>query len=400
MKKVFCLICIFFCVDSTAEDLKSIKFDYSATMVGGVWSSNRRLDGNNYAVSNFLKLKSLTNLNKTFAVKFDGIIAHEYSESNVYSPSLLREVYLNIGLESADIRFGKQLIPWGRADKINPTDFFSRRDYQFLTSEDEEQKIGINALSVKKSIGDYELQAIVAHNEQVNRLPFYISNSTDIYKSNTQYGLKLDHYGSGNDWSVSYYNGIDRTPNLIPDRFFPNIIQQYNKIKAIGFDFASTHGDLTYRGELAYSATDKNILVSEYQRNNQVFFIIGFESSPFKDSYLSLQYFGLGVKDFDLPTNELSKASLLLGNQLNAYQDGITARFAQSWMNDSLMIEIRSVIALKDEGVFLFPKFTYRPNNSWAVNLGGEYYGGKDTKSYLGQFSKNSNIFLEGRFYW
>ena len=65
-----------------------------------------------------------------------------------YSPTLeVREAYLNVLLERADLRLGVQTMAWGVLDGVPPTDVLNPRDlHDPIVSDFEERKIGIPAV--------------------------------------------------------------------------------------------------------------------------------------------------------------------------------------------------------------------------------------------------------------
>lgn len=401
MRLTFFILSLLYSLNSLAEDIKPIVFDYSGALVGGVWTSNKRLDNENTVLNGMIKYKLKTLLNNSLGIKIDG--ANGLEDSSQYdSSNLMRELHLFYQGENFVFKVGKQLQPWGRADKINPTDFFTTRDYRFLTSDDEEQKLGVNLASVKYSFEDYELQALYGHNKQLNRFPINIDAINDV-KIYSQIGLKLDHYGEGFDWSVSYYNGTDRNQIFYVQPNSSNITSTNQRIDSFGFDLSKAIDKITYRGEFAYVNTHNSQQFDDiYQRNNHYDFVVGAEISPFKDSFLSIQYYGIFVDSYDrdIKRNALSNLNSLLSNQRLEYQDGFTLRFMRSWNNDKYQFEVESNFGLKDNGIYIAPKFSFVVNNQFTINLGIDYFDGNPRTSYLGQFKRNRAGFLEARLFF
>ena len=59
---------------------------------------------------------------------------------------VIREAYLDLSHGPLDLRIGKQIIAWGRADRINPTDNLTPRDYTLLVPDDDDQRLGTPAV--------------------------------------------------------------------------------------------------------------------------------------------------------------------------------------------------------------------------------------------------------------
>lgn len=370
-------------------------------LIGGIWSSDRQLDDDPSVVNGTVRIHGTMPLQENASVKLDGVLGVEDSRSRSDRLHQVREGYVQRKTEGGKIRLGRQLIAWGRADKLSPTDYFAARDYTMLTSDDEEQKRGVDALRATVHLGDFDIQGVVANGDARNTLPFRIPNSLDSYQSRNQFGLKLDRYGEGLDWSVSFYRGMDRNPNLVPDTATSATVSSHDNVSAIGVDFAAASGALTYRGELAYFKTSDSTGNAPYRRNDHLDFIVGADGSPFRDANLGVQYYGVAVSNYSsaVLADPLAKAGALLGNQLRSFQHGVTLRFAQGWLNDTVQFELRANFGLTDGGRYVFPKLVYKPVDLWSVSIGREYFSGSEG-SYFGQFRKNSGVFSEVRFSW
>ena len=72
----------------------------------------------------------------------------------------VREGYAQISLGKLDLRVGRQITVWGRADKINPTDSWSTRDFALLVPEDDDQRLGIASLQATWNAGPYRAIAL------------------------------------------------------------------------------------------------------------------------------------------------------------------------------------------------------------------------------------------------
>ncbi len=71
----------------------------------------------------------------------------ELEDNNVRRLSLnLEEYYAEFNFSSFDLRIGKQIFSWGKADAFNPTDNLNPRDYIDLFVE--EEKIGVPAINL------------------------------------------------------------------------------------------------------------------------------------------------------------------------------------------------------------------------------------------------------------
>ncbi|MEW6776688.1 MAG: DUF1302 family protein [Bdellovibrionota bacterium] len=81
----------------------------------------------------------------------------------------LDEAYLDVYTESMDFRIGKQIISWGRADTMRPTDVWKIRDFTDFFDEEVEGIVGVQA---RYFTGDLTVTGLWIPYFQANTLPF------------------------------------------------------------------------------------------------------------------------------------------------------------------------------------------------------------------------------------
>src|SRR3954466_2363132 len=147
---------------------------------------------------------------------FDVRVQGQFVSGNSNVSVDLREGYVERTLGKFDVKVGRQIVVWGRADKINPTDSWSIRDYKLLVTDDDDQRVGVAATQVVWNIGAEQIIAIWQPEFRFPSLPVpplpagtSLSNLAPRHKTG-QLGLKFDHSGAGVDWSVSYAHPINR----------------------------------------------------------------------------------------------------------------------------------------------------------------------------------------------
>jgi hypothetical protein len=95
--------------------------------------SSKSFDGENDLLGFTTQVKLLPTFNDSLEGKF---------EARLYSPDIrdgqvagtLLEGFLTFRFARAELRLGKQIVAWGRADGINPTDNLTPRDYSVMCS--------------------------------------------------------------------------------------------------------------------------------------------------------------------------------------------------------------------------------------------------------------------------
>jgi hypothetical protein len=211
------------------------------------------------------------------------------------SRTYLDEVYLNLYAGNLDLRAGKQIYAWGRADAFNPTDNLSVWDFSDPLDTGDE-KIGAVSIRADYYVGNWTLEGVLAPSftpsvlpDSSSRwfpmLPPTISNPgypaagnrsidasytwadpvlPDEGLESTQYAIKVSGTVTGWDLSISWFDGYDDLPGLHTTVTADSTLAvaevvlqpQYHRRRAIGADFATTFGKFGLRGEAAYYLTD------------------------------------------------------------------------------------------------------------------------------------------------
>ena len=57
-----------------------------------------------------------------------------------------------------DVRAGRQIIAWGRADGLNPTDNLTGEDLTLLAPDDDDRRLGTTALRASYYLGDVSVR--------------------------------------------------------------------------------------------------------------------------------------------------------------------------------------------------------------------------------------------------
>ena len=94
----------------------------------GYWSSTRNLDAEQNIGAGMLWLKTSRRVSDHVSFLAEGWTALrgplEYGEAT----GELREAFVDLRFGHLDVRAGRQMIAWGRADGVNPTDNLSGQD--------------------------------------------------------------------------------------------------------------------------------------------------------------------------------------------------------------------------------------------------------------------------------
>ncbi len=108
------------------------------------------------------------------------------------------EAYGQATFDEFEFRAGKQIITWGQADTIRPTDIWRRRDYSDFFKDEEEGVLGIRADYT--GLGDITVQGVF--------VPYFIP---DIFP----FGEKSNRFFHAGDLVENIRNGVEDDPATI-----------------------------------------------------------------------------------------------------------------------------------------------------------------------------------------
>ncbi len=325
----------------------------------------------------------------------------------------LREGYAQVSLGRLDLRAGRQVIVWGRADKVNPTDAWSTRDLTLLAPNDEDQRLGVTSLQATWNAGAYRAIALwqPEWREPVLPLPplpagLSLRNVAPADPAQ-QFGIKLDHSGDGLDWSISYSHSLDQTPDLTvlsPKPSGRALGLVYRPVSVVGADAAVPVGRFGLRGEVAYTRTQDHDGTDPLTKNRNLFVVLGIERTFEGELNINAQYLYRRTFDFIPPsslpnpnTRLLAEQVDLASNQLATDMHGASLRINYKAWNETLESEVAAAGWFKKGDSAIRPKVTYAFTDHLKGIVGGEIYHGPP-QSFFGRLSRTSTAYAEFQF--
>ncbi len=246
----------------------------------------------------------------SFRVAHDGTVHHPSSDNifmeynKVFQDKRqyidIDEAYMDVYLDSADLRFGIQKFAWGRIDGLSPVDNLNTiNSMRGPLSGEMDAKIGVPAFKANIFSDWFNTELawipvviparLPTYEERwfptMMRLPSHIDSGPmglipmlttyqdidmpAITLANSELGVRFSKYIGGWDLALSYYNGFDPQPSFDsptdiivtlkdPLAFDTDtfVVGYANPVLArmqvLGLDFSTTAGPCTIRGELAY----------------------------------------------------------------------------------------------------------------------------------------------------
>jgi len=323
----------------------------------------------------------------------------------------LREAYLNWTRGDVSIRAGRQVIIWGRADRFNPTDVITPRNYQILAFDDDDQRFGVVGTEAKYRIADAYTVSVLAlpafHSSVIPSgvLPAGIARSTEHERysgENTQWGAKLDHSSGLLDWSISYFSGFSSLPEITL-RNSTELALENRAMRMFGADFSTSPGSWGIRGEAAYVDLEREKVGSAFLPHSYFYSVLGVERTVAETMTMNVQWLYREIRDFTDPRTasgsfgQIALGNALIHNQFDRVQNGVSISLRDRWFHDTLQAELSGVYFFAHHDYLFKPQVQYALSDHWSLRMLADIYHGPDD-SFLGGLRKNSLTYAELRY--
>ncbi len=323
----------------------------------------------------------------------------------------LREAYLDTEVGSTFLRIGKQQIVWGQADGLKLLDVLNPQSFrEFILDDFEDSRIPLWALKAEIPVGEAFIQllwipdntyddipepgALFAFTSPLivpeipSGIPVTISapNRPDDFLTDSDFGAKLSGFIRGWDLSLNYaYHYFDRpvVRRVIEDSGV-NVVQSYERTHLLGGSLSNVFGDVTLRGEIAYSS-DRYFLsddigdVDGVIHTGELSYVIGVDYQGWRDWFISAQVFQSLVTD---PTSGLVRDTL---------ETTATFLLRRDFLNDALQAEALLIHGLNQGDGLLQASMAYELRSNIRLSVGADIFYGT-SRGLFGQFNENDRV--------
>ena len=277
---------------------------------------------------------------------------HGHEKGETRSKFLVREAFVDAYLGNLDVRFGEQIIVWGRADGINPTDNLGAQDMSSNVTTDDDRRIPNLALRLKFHSSPMTFEGVYVPFYQPTLQPPFELPSTLLTMGAEDYpkktlgngalGLKLDVEMGSLDFSVSCVYGYAPIPGLgykrdgLPailgqayryftgsvsgeqlvqsaisngsDNWFEVQWRAYRQV-VVGADFSTTLFDkYGLRGEVALRIPDRVKDGDEHVPQRDLYFVLGMDRIFSENFVVIAEYIGRKVLGWEtIPESALTQ---------------------------------------------------------------------------------------------
>ncbi|HET9446221.1 MAG TPA: hypothetical protein VFO35_08190, partial [Steroidobacteraceae bacterium] len=180
----------------------------------GIWranyfSSSKALDDESGFFGAALQLKAFPTVNERLDGKIEARLLNSAVGKGAPTRASVLEAYATVRFLKADLRVGKQVVPWGRADGINPTDNLTPRDYTLLLPFEDDQRFGTTGAKLDLFISpEHTLTLFASPAFEPAKVPLpHVAGRIHRREpahtlANTHGGVRLNNVGEGLDWSL------------------------------------------------------------------------------------------------------------------------------------------------------------------------------------------------------
>jgi len=338
----------------------------------------------------------------------------------------LREAYVNAYLGPVDLRLGKQIIVWGRADLLNPTNNLTPIDLRIRSPIEDDRRVGNVGARAFVRLAPLRLEVVwmptfVPSELPAVALPQYVTFGPPKYPSptlanGTEAG-RLHLEMASFEMSVSYLYGYAPLPGLTLgeirfDKENPAVLiaRTAYRQQVVGFDVSTAIGDLlAIRGEAAYRrpfdyASQPSVARPDLQ------YAVGLDHQ-FGSITVIAQYLGRYAFDWtkqtgpamtldpdtlkidpnttsqadldayakqygDIINSVLAKYSQIIFSQTERVQHLATARLEWTMLHDTLSFSAIGIVNVTTREWLAAPKIAYRVSDTMTAYVGAEVLRG------------------------
>ena len=305
----------------------------------------------------------------------------------------LDEAYADIYLKNTDLRVGRQVVSWGTADGINPTNYINPRELSLTDTEFKGKPLaclkatyyGKKADMTGVIVFDFEPQDLPEELEiAIGQLipgfggfpsPAEIENTLE----NMEFALKVEKRIADWDTKLSYFHGwedypalwIELQPGLIPQF---EAKAQYQQVDKVGLATAGSLKKVGLWSEIAY------VMPREIEEMRNAFISFSM-NKPYLQAVLGADYtFGKVYVEGQYIYYE--NGSLLSPYNQYATGEDITAGnylMVQSSceINQVHSLRLGGIVNLQDSSYTLMPQYTYAINEVTDLSLRGALFFGE-----------------------
>lgn len=307
-----------------------------------------------------------------------------------------------------DVKAGRQILTWGVGDLVFINDLFPK-DYRsfFIGRDDEYLKAPSDAVKVSAFSRFANVDFVYTPRFDADRyitgdrLSYYnpalgrlagrdaviVAATPDDWFADDEFAVRLYRNIAGFEAALYGYSGYWKTPEAqtpLGQPFHPRLAVAGGSLRG-----AFQGGILTAEAG-HYFSRDDSAGTNPLIRNGETRFLIGYEKEIAAELTAAVQYIGEITGDYDALTASLPPGAPAPDHMRHV----VTLRLTQMLMNQNLTLSGFNFWSPNEkDGYFRF-RASYKLNDDWMADAGGNVFYGARNDSFFGQFENNTNLFV------
>ena len=311
------------------------------------------------------------------------------------------ELYLSGSLTSSlDLKIGRQVVVWGKADNVRVTDILNPLDNRIPGMVDIKYKrLPVTMTKLDYYVGDWNLSGIILNEVRFDKVPVYNSDffpgnaplppqrePTNFALDTQQYGLAVNGIFSG--WDLSLYQAwvYDSRAHLSVESGTP--VPVHNRVSMTGMTANVAFGNWLLKGEGAWWH-DLEFTTLQGEPVERIDLMAGIEYTGFSETMLSVEFVNRHILDFD----ERLKLAPDFARQ-DVQQTALM--LTRDFVNDTIQLKILCSIfgTHGEDGAFERFQLEYDYTDHVTLTGGIIFYQSGDQIAFS-DVEENDRIFLE-----
>jgi len=325
----------------------------------------------------------------------------------------LQEAWLEHAADRWDLRFGRQIIIWGKADGVQITDIISPPDYsESITRDLDEIRMPVNAVKFRllgdaittefiwipafeaavQPTGDnpWAVNSERAENEQVAMAE---TSEPGTSLENSEVAVKVAAWLSGIDLAASLFYTWDDNPTYHRSTYSTYDVlhidyrPKHHRLTVIGLECSRPWSDFVFRAEAAY-------YLGKYHETD----------SPTIDPLKKDLFKWLGGVDWT-PGNNWSVIAQLTGDVIVNYdaaladeemESMVTLNISKELFNQTLTVSGMLYFDLNEGESYFRPKADYAMTDALHLLFGADIFCGDEGN--FGKYENNSQVWIKVKY--
>lgn len=318
--------------------------------------------------------------------------------------------------EFMDVKIGRQVLTWGTGDLLFLNDnfpkdwqaFFIGRDVEYLKAPSDAIKMSLfsdianwdvvftprfdpdrfitgerisyyNMLLRDRAGRNYETEADIP-----NRWFRDHEWATRVYRNIR--GVELAGYGYWGYWKSP--GGMDL---LSQKATFPRLSVYGGSIRG------PLAGGVANFEAAYYDSREDRQGNNRFINNSEMRFLVGYERQVpelMDDLTLGAQYYVEWMMDYD----EYRRTLPVFVPARDELRHVVTFRVTKLLLNQNLELSLFTYYSPSDSDAYLRPNISYKIDDHWTAEVGGNVFFGNEKHTFFGQFQNNSNVYMALRY--